>query len=178
MDVRDFVIESVERARRTTLEMVQGLTHEQLRWQATPDANPIGFLLFHTFRTEDRYIHRWVQPVGELWERQGWNARWELPSPPSNSDPIWTVGNSWTTEEVVSWTPPPLEDLLAYGEAVRSSTTEIVRNLDTDCLSEAPRSERPQMTIAYYLYQTTHHEAQHQGQIDYILGLMKSKELM
>jgi hypothetical protein len=174
LDFNEFVIDSLERTRRTTLEMVQSLTQKQLRWQPASDANPVGFLLFHTFRAEDRYMHRWVRPVGEIWERDGWNGRWKLPSPPSNPDPIWTVGNSWTTEEVAGWEPPSPDELLEYGNAVRASTVYIVRGLDIALLTEAPRPERPQMTIAYYLHQVTHHEAQHQGQIDYILGLMKA----
>jgi hypothetical protein len=30
------------------------------------------------------------------------------------------------------------------------------------------------MTIGYFVHAGSHHEAQHQGQIDYILGLMKT----
>lgn len=174
MDLREFVVQSMESSRRATLNMVQGLTAQQLRWQPGPEANHVAFLLFHIFRTEDRYFHTWVGQEGELWDRGGWSARWKLPAPRSNPDPNWTTGNSWTAQEVRSWPPPPLEELLAYGIAVRASALPVVRGLDLGRLQETPRPDRPQVTIADYLHRASHHEASHSGQIDYLLGLARS----
>jgi len=176
MDVREFVAQSMERTRQTTLNMVKDLTPAQLRWQAGPEANTIGFLLFHTFRTEDRYFHVWMSGADEVWEQEGWSSRWRLPSPPSNLDPIWTMGYSWTPQEVASWEPPALADLLAYGQAVRESALKVLSEFDLGRLPEPLNPERPQITIGYFVYAASHHEAQHQGQIDYILGLMKTAE--
>ena len=174
MDLRDFVRQTMELVRQRTMNMIQGVTQEQLRFQPHPDANHAGFLLFHIFRTEDRYFHDWVTTSGEVWERGGWSRRWQLPSPPSNSNPIWTIGNSWTIEEVRGWQPPPLKELLEYGEAVRVGAFEVVRDLDLARLDEVPRPERPDWSVAYYLRQGSLHEAAHQGQMDYALGILRA----
>jgi len=166
----------MERTRQITVDMVKALTPVHLRWQAGPGANPIGFLLFHIFRTEDRYFHTWLSQAGEVWEREGWSQRWPLPSPPSAPDPIWTMGYGWTAQEVSAWEPPSLAELLAYGEAVREGSLKVLRGLDPTRLPEPLRPERPRITIGFFVYNASHHEAQHQGQIDYILGLMKAGE--
>ncbi|HXG35858.1 MAG TPA: DinB family protein [Dehalococcoidia bacterium] len=174
MDIRDFEVEALNRTRAATLRIIQDVSQEQLRWQPAPLANHIGFLLFHIFRVDDRYFHSWIAKSTEVWERDGWASRWQLPSPPSNPDPIWQVGNSWTPEEVASWEPPSLAELLEYGAAVRESALNTVRDLDLSRLGETPRPQYPEWTVSYYLHQAIRHEAQHQGQIDYILGLMKA----
>ena len=176
MDIREFVARSMQRTREYTLDMVQDLSPEQLRWQPAPGANHVAFLLFHIFRAEDRYFHRWLSDDGELWDREGWSQRWALPSPPSNPDPIWTTGNSWTVDEVEGWQPPPLTELLAYGEAVRSSALAVLRDFDLTRLPETPRAEFPNLTLTHYVISASHHETQHQGQIDYLLGLMTGRQ--
>jgi hypothetical protein len=176
MDLREFVARSMERTRKYTLDMVKDLTPEQLRWRPAPGANYVAFLLFHTFRAEDRYFHRWISGDGELWKRKGWSKRWALPSPPSDSDPIWTTGNSWTVAEVDGWQPPPLAELLDYGETVRRSALTVLRDFDLARLMDVPRLEFPNLTLTHYLISASHHEAQHQGQIDYLLGLMTGRQ--
>jgi len=176
MDIREFVARSMQRTREYTLGMVKDLTPEQMVWRPDPGANHVAFLLFHSFRAEDRYFHRWISGSGELWEREGWSWRWPLPSPPSNLDPIWTTGNSWTVAEAEAWRPPPLSELLDYGQAVRRSALAVLRDFDLTRLAEAPRAEFPHLTLTHYLISASHHEAQHQGQIDYLIGLMTGQQ--
>ena len=100
MDVTELVAQTMERTRQSTLRMVEGLTASQLRWQPGPEANPIGFLLFHIFRAEDRYAHRWMSSKGEVWFREGWASRYKLPvQPPDQESPL-NSGNSWTPQQV------------------------------------------------------------------------------
>lgn len=172
MDLRTFVAQSMERTRRATLSLVEDLTPEQLRWCPAPGTNHIGFLLFHVFRAEDLYFHSTIMKAGEIWERGGWFRRWPLPATLPESRRVRTTGNGWTPEEVAGWHPPPLEELLRYGQAVRDSALTVLEGLDLSRLSEVPRPERPEMTIAGYLYLASHHETQHQGQMDYLKGLM------
>lgn len=171
MDIREFVRVSMERTRQRTLNAVQGVSGQQARWRPYPGANSISFLLFHIFRVEDRYFHRWLSASGEVWERDGWERHIPLPPHPPGIDPIWTTGNSWTSADVEAWQPPSLEVLLRYGEQVRQSALKVLEQIDLARLDYAPRPDRPQFTVAYYLYQASHHEAEHQGQIDYLKGL-------
>ncbi|MBI4234638.1 MAG: DinB family protein [Chloroflexi bacterium] len=172
MDLRDYIAEAMTRVRQNTLNSVQGLTPEQLRWQPGPEANSIGFLLFHAFRVEDLYFHRWIQPVGEIWVRGGWQGRYKLSErfevkPEEN-------GNSWNGEQVAAFIPPPLGEFLAYAAAVRESALKIVKGLDLARLGETPNPNRPNITIANMLQNAVAHEAEHRGTVDYLVGLMKA----
>ena len=75
MDVRDYVADAIARTRAGTLDLVRDLTSEQLTWQIAPEANTVGFLLFHIFRVED-YFLRVLGAEHELWRQEGWAQRW------------------------------------------------------------------------------------------------------
>lgn len=175
MHLQDFVRASLERTRQRTLNAIQGISAQQARWRPYPGGNSIAFLLFHIFRVEDRYFHRWLSASGEVWEKEGWKGQIPLPPHPPGIDPIWTTGNSWTSADIEAWQPPPIETLLRYGERVRQSALQVLAQVDMARLDYAPRPDRPQFTLAYYLYQASHHEAEHLGQIDYLKGLYQAK---
>jgi len=168
MEFADFVAEALARNRRATLNLVKDLTPEQLRWQPAPGTNPIGFLLWHIARTEDSYFHRSVTQEGDVWDREKWYEKFRLPPK--------ETGNTWTAEQVAAFVSPPLTALLGYMEAVRKSVLAIVKGINTHRLEERPRPDRPQMRLADYLISAITHEAEHRGDIGYVLGLMKSKQ--
>ena len=56
MNAIDFVEMAATQSRNATLSLVSNLDREQLTWRAGPEANPVGFLIWHVFRTEDRYV--------------------------------------------------------------------------------------------------------------------------
>ena len=176
MDVRDYVADAIARTRAGTLDLVRDLTSEQLTWQIAPEANTVGFLLFHIFRVED-YFLRVLGAEHELWRQEGWAQRWTLPEPPADVTGIWFTGNSWTPEDVASFQPPPLDEMLAYGAAVREAFLLHLRNLDLSRLQDTvwPR-RRPTVTVARILQMVAHHESEHQGHIGLLLGLLRSSE--
>lgn len=175
MELREWIAESMARARKVTLFLVEGLSPEELRWRPVTGANSAGFLLFHIFRAEDFHFHRMIGNEEELWVSDGWSRKWSLPATIPEERIPRASGNSWTPEEVEAWEPPPLGELLAYGAAVRESALAVLRGFNAGRLSERPNPDRPERTVATYLYLATHHEAQHQAQIDYLLGLMGSR---
>lgn len=172
MDLRDFVAEAMARVRRETLRAVEGATLEDLNWRPGPEANPVGFLLWHIFRVEDAYFHRWIQPVGEVWEGHGWHRRLRLVE--GEEVPPQETGFGWPAERVARFVSPPLGELLAYGNAVRQGAMRVLRALDLGRLGERPRPDRPDWTVATLLQNAVIHEAHHQGAIAYLLGLRRS----
>jgi uncharacterized damage-inducible protein DinB len=173
MDVREFAAQSMQQVRQTTLAVAEGLTPKQLVWQPQPGANHIGFILFHVFRVEDRYFHHRITKSGELWDQKGWSRRWKLPPGVPGPD-ISTSGFGWTAQQVAAFVPPPLAELRQYAAEVRDSALKIVRSLDLARLPQVADPEQPDVTVAQFLQRAVRHEAQHQGQIDYLLGLMKA----
>ena len=172
MNTLEFVEIAINQTRTATLDTVKDLTPEQLAWRAGPEANPVGFLLWHVFRTEDRYV-RLLTGQPESYQADGWSDTWTLPSTLTGDRAAMTTGNSWTSEEVGVFTVPPLADLLTYGEAVRKRALATVKGLDANKLEEVPNPERPDWVTATYLRSMITHEFGHQQQIDYILGLCR-----
>ncbi len=176
MDIRDFVVASLTRTRNATLNVVKDLTQAELAWRPASFANPIGFLLFHSIRTEDRYIHTWLgNGADDVWKSEGWNKRWNLPEAHPGAPQGWfgETGNSWTPEQVAAWPIPPKEELLAYGARVQEKVIEVINAFDLARIGQPISPDRPNVTYANYLYIASHHEAQHQAQIDYVLGLKR-----
>ncbi|MBI4203240.1 MAG: DinB family protein [Chloroflexi bacterium] len=176
MDIRDFVVASIIRTRNSTLNTVKDLAQEELAWKPAPFANTIGFLLWHSIRTEDRYIHQWLGNGAEdVWKSEGWNKKWRMPEPHPGASQAWfgETGNSWTPEQVAGWPIPPKEELLAYGVRSQEKVIEVIRAFDLEKINIPVQPDRPNVTYANYLYIASHHEAQHQAQIDYIIGLKR-----
>ncbi|GEM_PF-1498003 len=175
MDVREYVIASLARVRNATLATIKDLSQEELAWRPAPFANPIGFLLFHTFRTQDRLTFNGLVTAEEVWKREGWNAKWTLPQPFPDAPRGWfgETGNSWTPQQVAAWPIPPKDELLAYGARIHDAVTPVIMAFDLAKLNTAVRPDRPDFTYANQLHLLSHHEAQHQAQIDYILGLKR-----
>ncbi len=170
MNLLQFVEMAITQTRTATLTTVKELTREQLAYRAGSKANPVGFLIWHVFRTEDRYV-RTLTGQEESYQTDGWSNKWTLPATITGDRLAMTTGNSWTPEEVGIFQVPPLAELLSYGEAVRERALVMVRNMDTNKLEEVPNSDRPDWTSATYLRSMITHEFGHQQQIDYILGL-------
>ena len=170
MNSLQFVEMAITQTRVATLATVNDLTREQLTYRVGPKANPVGFLIWHVFRTEDRYV-RTLTGQEESYQTDGWSNKWTLPATITGDRLAMTTGNSWTPEEVGIFQVPPLAELLSYGEAVRERALVMVRNMDTNKLEEVPNSDRPDWTSATYLRSMITHEFGHQQQIDYILGL-------
>ena len=165
MMLNQFIESALELEHSLLVEAVEDLTPEELTWQPSPDANPIGWMLWHTLRVEDMWIQFFIQGNLELWERDGWNEKFGLPTRDN--------GFGHTPEQVASFPVLDLGDLLRYGEAVRAATLEYVRSLSSEDYEVAPRERRPELTVGKVLRQLLAEFYQHQGQIAYLKGLKR-----
>ena len=99
MDSLQFVEMAITQTRTATLATVKELNKEQLTYRVGPKANPVGFLIWHVFRTEDRYV-RTLTGQEESYQTEGWSNKWSLPATITGDRMTMTTGNSWTAEEV------------------------------------------------------------------------------
>jgi uncharacterized damage-inducible protein DinB len=166
METLDFIKESLETARNTTLKLVSELEEHYLHWQVKNNANTIGFLLFHTFRTEDfRFAQIGEEP--EFWKMGNWANRWTLPE---QIEADRNTGFGWGESQMNKFNSPSLEDLLGYGATVRFRSLEVLNSMSTEKLNENIEGETD--NVSALLFRLLAHESQHAGQIDYILGLI------
>ena len=165
MILNDFIETALSREQAYLLEAVGDLTPEELAWQPGADANPIGWMLWHTLRVEDMWIQFFVQRQPELWERDGWHEKFGLPTRDN--------GFGHTPEQVANFPALDLAELLRYGEAVRASTLEYLRGLAPEDFDRVPREQRPNLSVGGVLMQLLGEFYQHQGQIAYLKGLKR-----
>ena len=175
MDRKTFLEQTLEECKRRLVRTVQDLTAAELAWRPHPEANCIGFLLWHVARVEDRWLHRYAQDCPEVWSRDSWAPRCNLPAE--------VTGVGYTAEQLANFAVPPLAMLQEYFDAVRQDTLTYLHGLDDSGLDVHPRriafpevSDRPlpdDFTILRMFRQLIGEENQHLGQMAYVRGLQR-----
>jgi ADP-ribose pyrophosphatase YjhB (NUDIX family) len=167
MEVGSFISEALTRQHDSLLQEVQDLTPEELAWRPGPEANPIGWVLWHVIRVEDMWLQFFAQRKLELWESQGWHVKFNLPARDN--------GFGHTPEQVGDFPALDLTELLAYFAQVRTSTLDYLQGLSPEQLEERPRENRPEMTVGSMFRQILGEVYQHLGHIAYLKGLLRSR---
>jgi uncharacterized damage-inducible protein DinB len=173
MEARDIIRLGLSNAQRSVNRTLEGLTPEELRWQARPDANSIGLILFHMSRSEDSFVHKFILGQPQLWEREKWHER--LGKAASDS------GAHYTPAEVAAFAVPPLIEMQAYAEAVRKETLAYLEKAtasEMDRRVELPQTGRLpfEPVVGVLLTFTVTHLAQHAGEISYLRGLQRGMD--
>lgn len=162
MDAITFISDSLRQVQLRLMATCEGLTQEQVLWRPSPNANNIGFILWHLTRGEDNAIRTLGTSEPALWVSQGWHERFNQPI--DSPDPGDRMG-------LQSLPIPDLEVLLGYSRAVHEKTQGVLSSLPAERLDEARNQTRPQRTVAETLRHLITHKNNHHGQIDYIRGL-------
>ncbi len=170
MNLNQFIEDSLNQERGMLLEALDGLTPEELAWQPGPESNPIGWTVWHMMRVEDMWVQFFAQRQTEMWERDGWNDKFGLPTRDN--------GFNHTPQQVADFPSLDLPLLLQYGDAVRAATLEYLRGLDDAGMEATPRSDRPDVwwhsfSVGAMFRQLVGEFYQHLGQIAYLRGLRR-----
>jgi hypothetical protein len=176
MELKNFIERSLDALQQHYYSVLEGLTAPGLAWQPKPSANSIGFIFWHVTRVEDRLVVHFAQGKPEVWIRDGWHKRWEIPAE--------TTGLEYPPEQVASFPVPELKEMQKYFEAVRQETRTYLQTLDANGFEDRPpRTPYPESdrAVAFFRNYTVGHmfcqligEAnQHLGQVAYIRGLQK-----
>ena len=166
MELNEFIADALEKEQELLAEALDGLTPEELTWRAGPEANPIGWILWHMLRVEDMWFQFFIQRKLEIWERDGWNEKFGLPTRDN--------GFGHTQEQVAQFPALDLAELLRYGEAVRAGTLEYLEGLAANDYAAVPREQRPEMSVGAICRQIVGELYQHQGHIAYLRGLLRA----
>ena len=166
MDLNEFIVDALEKEQESLSEAVGDLTPEELAWRAGPEANPIGWILWHMLRVEDMWFQFFIQRRNEIWERESWHEKFGLPTRDN--------GFGHTSEQVAGFPALDLQELLRYGEAVRRATLEYLETLSPEDYDAVPREQRPEMTVGAIFRQIVGELYQHQGHIAYLKGLLRT----
>ncbi len=162
---RDLLIDAFTRVRELVVELTDGLTEEIATYRPGPQANSIGWLLWHLTRIQDDHVAALAR-VEQAWPK--WRERFGLPF----SD--WATGYGQTSDEVDA--VRPTGDLLAdYHADVHALTLRYLDQITTDELARVvDTSWNPPVTASVRLVSVLGDTYQHLGQAAYVRGLQSS----
>ena len=168
-------------------ELTDGLTDEVASYRPTPQANSIGWLIWHSARVQDIQVcdiaktladarsdkprseadGRSDKPRSEtdVWTRDGWVDRFGLDLPRDDT------GYGHSADAVVK-VRAPAELLAGYYHAVHDMTLEFVETMtDADLDRIVDRRWDPPVTASARLVSIVDDCAQHLGQAAYLRGI-------
>ena len=166
MTLNRFIEDAFQKEHEFLMDALSGLTSEEQAWRAGPDANSITWILWHMLRVEDMWFQFFIQRKSEIWERDGWNEKFGLPTRDN--------GFGHTSEQVAAFPNLDLAELIGYGDAVRAETLDYLRGVTPEEFERVPREQRPEMSVAAIFRQVIGEVYQHQGHIAYLKGLLRS----
>ena len=162
--------------RRRVHAATRNLSLDEIHWRPNQDSNSIGFIFWHVSRVEDRLVTWCIAHSEEIWTRNKWYAKMQLPQQ--------STGLEYSRSELAEF--PKIATLLLseYFDAVRKNTNEFLANVHLDFFDSVPqRTPFPEnsksadyfkaFTIDRYFRQLIAEENQHLGQISYLRGLQK-----
>ena len=166
MELADFIHAGLDRVKEATKTTLDGLSHDELKWQPKPEANSIGLILFHMARSEDTYVQSRILGKPQIWELERWYQKLNLP--------LAERGSGLTAEQVAAFPVPQLSDWMGYSEAVRSRTLDCLKGMrpgEFDRIVNTPHAGN--LAVGVVFARLIVHLAQHTGEISYLRGLQR-----
>ncbi len=151
--------------------LLDGLTPEELRWQASPTSNHITWIVWHMARGEDTGIAR-AGDLNSVWVDGDWASRLGFGGGADDT------GGGWTIDQVVAMPEVSIELLLEYFSEVRERTmAELEKSTDVDMATvyRPPSWWRAgrEFTGAWIWGHTIVEESRHLGEIAFIRGMQR-----
>ncbi len=168
METKAFILDTLDIMQSELNQATDGLTQDEIKWQPNPEANPIGFILWHQLRGEDAFIQEVFQQKPHLWTSDKWYEKLNM-----SEDPLAVGGYDATAEQIAAFSVPELKNLLDYGEAVRSLTIEYLQSMDNDEFDEKRPAPFGNPSIGHLLAMLLCEISQHIGHIAYLRGLQR-----
>lgn len=162
----ELLIEAYGRIGQIVHRVVDGLDEDALATRVGPDANSIGWLVWHLTRVQDDHIAH-VAGTEQIWTANGWAERFGLPFDTS------AIGYGQTSEDVGKVRGVSAELLAGYYDDVYAASSAYLRDVTDDDLDRVV-DERwdPPVTLAVRLVSVISDDLQHAGQAAYVKGLL------
>jgi hypothetical protein len=170
MKLQEFTLDIFSRIQQELEQVLNGLTAEDLNYQPKRESNSIGWLIWHSTRSQDR-MNADLLGEEQLWIRDKWYARFNREPDPRDT------GVGHTTEQAAAFCTPDSQTLLDYYHAVfkrtreyltkRLSEAELKREVKSPTLGTTDTAEARLIGVINNL--------QHIGQAGYVRGMLKGK---
>lgn len=162
----DVLLDGFSRIQETVHSVLDGADETTLTARLDPEANTIGWLVWHLSRVQDDHVAA-VAGTEQVWTRDGWYARFGLPFEAS------AHGYGHTSEDVAAVRGITATSYGEYLDAVLAATNDYVRGLtDTELARVVDDSWDPPVTLAARLVSVINDDTQHAGQAAFIRGVL------
>ncbi len=135
-----------------------------LTFRPAPDANTIGWLVWHLTRVQDDHVAE-LMGVDQVWTAGGWAERFDLPFDPA------ATGYGQSAAEVAA-VRSEAGLLQGYYDAVHSRSIDYLNTLaEADFAMIVDMHWDPPVTLAVRLVSILSDDLQHAGEASYLRGL-------
>ena len=163
----DVLLDAWSRIREAVHRAGEGLGPEELAVRLDPDANSIGWLLWHLARVQDDHVSD-VAGREQLWTSDGWDARFDLP--------VGGIGYGHSSAEVGAVRGFGAGLVLGYYDAVHERSVELIRGLqDEDLDRVVDESWDPPVTLGVRLVSVLDDCLEHAGQAAFVRGVLERR---
>lgn len=164
----DLLADGFDRVHETVAAAVDGLDEDALAVRVDPEANSVGWLVWHLTRVQDDHVAD-VAGAEQIWTVGGWVERFRLPFD------VAAIGYGQSSEEV-GQVRATAELLAGYQDAVHTATLEYLRTLgDADYERVVDERWDPPVTLSVRLVSVLNDTTQHAGQAAYVRGLLERR---
>ncbi len=144
---------------------LDGIDPEALTWRVEPEANTIGWLVWHLTRIQDDHVAD-IANAEQVWLAGDWAGRFGLDEATADT------GYGHTSEQVATIRPDGADTLLGYLDRVTERTREFLTTIGDDDLDRViDRSWDPPVTMGVRLVSVIGDNLQHAGQANYLRGI-------
>lgn len=164
MEPHALLVDAFGRARENALAAIDGLSPDDLSWRPGPDANPIGWLVWHLSRVEDDQVAA-VAGLEQVWDRYAE----DFGLPFDHAD----IGYGQTSEQVGAMRVEAPR-LAAYLDAVHAQTVAWLEAGGLDWDRVVDDRWDPPVTLAVRIVSVLDDCLQHAGQAGYVRGLLSA----
>lgn len=165
MTPAEVLVDALTRTADGVTDVLDRSTEDDLAHRPTPDANSIGWLVWHLARIQDHHVSG-VSGLEQVYTAQGFARRFDLPF----DDGATGYGHS---PQDVAQVRPPATLLREYSGAVHAHCVAWIGTLsETDLDRVVDKRWDPPVTLGVRLVSVADDSAQHIGQAAYVIGLL------
>lgn len=165
MQTLDLARDALGRVHALIPAVLDGLAGDDLLWRPDPEANPIGWLVWHLTRIEDDHLAA-LGHLEQVWSADGWYQRFGLPYVKA------AHGFRMTPTEVGLFNTRDARLLNGYAAAVWNQSTSILDSFTADDVDRVIDARyTPPVTVGIRLSSVMIETGQHVGQAGYVRGL-------
>ena len=169
MDSRAILEDAFDRIRGGVDRVTEGLTAEDLAFRPGPDANSIGWLIWHLTRVQDHHVSE-IAGIEQAWVESDWPDRLNLDPDPDNT------GYAHTSDDVAAVRAGSAELLRAYYQEVHTRTADYLAGVTPEELDRVIDTRwDPPVTVGVRLVSVIGDDMQHIGQAAYVRGILERR---